>query len=69
MSLNLGSQIDPLWRYERGPDDWSEQLSSNAIRRLRKQGIITDETHVWHPELERSVPYEKLAWDFRYKYI
>ena len=63
----LGSEIDPLWRYERGPNDWSEQLSSNAIRRLRKQGIITDETHVWHPELERSLPYKNLEYEFRTK--
>jgi hypothetical protein len=67
---SIGSQINPLWRYKREPDnDWSEQLSSNAIRRLRKQGIITDETHIWHPEMERSVPFEKIAWNFRHKFI
>lgn len=67
----IGSEIDPLWRYyNRGPDnDWSEQLSSNEIRRLRTQGIITDETHISHPELERSVPFKTLEWDFRHKYI
>ena len=67
----IGSEIDPLWRYNRGPDnDWSEQLSSNEIRRLHTQGIITDETHIWHPELDpRSVPFKTLEWDFRHKYI
>ena len=67
----IGSEIDPLWRYyNRGPDnDWSEQLSSNEIRRLHTQGIITDETHISHPELERSVPFKTLKWDFRHKYI
>lgn len=66
---SLGSQVDPLWRYEIEPDNWSEQLSSNAIRRLYKQGIVTDDTHIWHPEFVRSIPYKRLKHDFRYKYI
>ena len=66
----LGSQVDPLWQYyETGRDVWSEQLSSNDIRRLYTQGIITNETRIWHPHLAGSVPYERLHHDFRYRYV